>query len=371
MAKVTFYPLGNADSTLIDTRDGKKILFDFGDQKNRDDKTDKRIALAETLREDLEQAERDYYDIFAVTHLDLDHVQGSSEFFWLEHAKKYQGDGRIQIRELWVPAAVICEDRPDEDDARVIQREARHRFKEGKGIRVFSEPSMLADWCKRNGISLDERKRLITNAGEVVPGVTLSDDGIEFFAHCPFAHRCDEAEEIDRNDDALVVQATFVEQGVETRLILGSDVTWEVWVEIVALTRKYKNDDRLKWDVFKLPHHCSYLSLAKDKGEDKTVPHNRIKWMYETQGQPHGIIVSPSKPIPAEDTDQPPHRQAANYHRDTTRGRPGEFKVTMEHPTISSPEPIVISIDKFGATVRKKQRSGAAAITAVNAPRAG
>lgn len=371
MAKLTFFPLGNADSCLIDLADGKKILFDFGDQMDRDDPRDKRIDLAETLREDLKGANRDYYDVFAVTHLDLDHVQGSSAFFWLEHAKKYQGDGRIKITELWVPAAVISEDRPDEDDARVIQGEARHRFKAGKGIRVFSEPLALEDWCKRNGVSLKDRIHLITNAGEVVPGLSKERSGAEFFVHCPFAHRTDKGEELDRNDDSLVVQATFLESGVETRLILGSDVTWMMWVEIVNLTRKYKNDIRLEWDVFKLPHHCSYLSLGPEKGREKTQPHKKVAWLYEIQGHEFGIVVSTSDPIPSADTIQPPHFQAANYHRDTAKKRLGQFIVTMEHPTQSSPEPLVIKIDRFKATVEKQHKTGVYVATSVTAPRAG
>lgn len=372
MTKLTFYPLGNADSCLIDLCDGKKLLFDFGNQKNLEDPSDKRINLAETLQENLKDAARDNFDIFAITHLDLDHVQGSAEFFWLEHAKKYQGEGRIKIDELWVPAAVICEDRPDDDDARVMQNEARHRFKQGERIRVFSEPRFLEEWCKRNGVKLEDRLNLITDAGEVIPGLTKETNGVEFFAHCPFAHNADTAEDFDRNNDSLVVHATFVESGVETKLILGSDVTYEMWEEIVKLTKKYKNEDRLEWDVFKLPHHCSYLSLGPEKGKDKTEPVEDLKWLFEEKDQIGAIVVSSSKPIPSHDEDvQPPHRQAANYHRETSEGRVGQFKVTMEHPNTSSPEPLVIKIDRFKATVEKRQRSGVAAAVAVSAPRAG
>lgn len=371
MAKLTFFPLGNADSCLIDLADTKKLLFDFGDRKDRSDPEDKRIDLAETLRENLRDVNRDYFDIVAFTHLDLDHVQGSSSFFWLEHAKKYQGDDRVKINELWVPAAVICEDRPDEDDARIIQTEARHRFKEGKGIRVFSEPRFLADWCKKNGVSLKDRLHLITNAGEVVPGLTKDVNGVEFFAHCPFAHNTDTAEDFDRNNDSLVVHATFIESGVETKLMLGSDVTYEMWEEIVTLTKKYGNEERLEWDVFKLPHHCSYRSLGPDKGTTKTVPVANVAELFEDYGQTGGIVVSTSIPIPSEDTDQPPHVQAANYHRDTSNERIGHFKVTMEHPSISSPEPLAIKIDRFKATIEKRQRSGITVATAVSAPRAG
>lgn len=372
MAKLTFFPLGNADACLIDLSDGKKVLFDFGDQKDRSDPKDKRIDLAEALRKDLKEVDRDYFDMVAFTHLDLDHVEGSAEFFWLEHAKKYQGNGRIKIKELWVPAAVICETRPEDDDGRVVQAEARYRFKKGEGIRVFSEPRFLEKWCKDNGVKLEDRKHLITDAGNVIPGFTTADNGVEFFAHCPFAHSTDDAEEFDRNNDSLVVQATFVESGRETKLILGSDADHRMWTEIVKLTRKYKNDIRLEWDIFKLPHHCSYLSLGPEKGKTSTEPVKEVAWLYETQGQDGGIIVSPSKPIPSDDSDsQPPHRQAANYHRQTSDDRVGHFVVTMEHPSVGDPQPLVITIDRFKATIEKRHKTGASAAVAVSAPRAG
>ena len=105
MHKLNFFPLGNADCCRIDLADGRKILFDFADVRDSEDKNDNRIDLAEALRDDLSQSERSNYDVVAFTHSDDDHIHGATEFFHLEHAKKYQGDGRIKIDELWVPAA--------------------------------------------------------------------------------------------------------------------------------------------------------------------------------------------------------------------------------------------------------------------------
>ena len=55
----------------------------------------------------------------------------------------------------------------------------------------------------------------------------------------------------------------------------------------------------------------------------------------------------------------PPHRQAANYYRNVADGLNGEFKVTMEHPKVSKPEPLIITIDKAGGTVKKAFVGGA------------
>src|SRR6185295_4311230 len=113
-------------------------------------------------------ADRDFYEITAFTHLDTDHVAGATEFFYLRHAKKYQGAGRVKINELWVPAFAITEEGCT-DEARIIQAEARYRLRQGEGIRVFSRPAKLERWLIDQGLTLESRKHLITDAGQVVP----------------------------------------------------------------------------------------------------------------------------------------------------------------------------------------------------------
>jgi hypothetical protein len=94
--------------------------------------------------------------------------------------------------------------------------------------------------------------------------------------------------------------------------------------------------------------------------------------LFEEYRQAGGVLVSPSKPIPSnDDSDQPPHRQAVNYYRGVARQLHGEFKVTMEHPRRSKPEPLVIVIDGTGARVRKVASVGTLGVTNHPAPRAG
>jgi hypothetical protein len=372
MPKLTFYPLGNADCCRIDLDNGKKLLFDYADTRCKDDKDDKRVDLPGELRKDLNAARRNNYSVVAFSHLDKDHICGSSEFFYLEHDSKYQSDDRIRIDEMWVPAAVIIEDKETlGEEHAVIQKEARYRLRNKKGIRVFSRPELLRGWLEKQGMTLDEVRHLITDAGQVVPGFTREEDEVEFFAHSPFAKRINECEVVDRNSDSLVLQATFEVYSTETKFILGADSPHEVLSEIVDITRQHGREERLEWDVFKLPHHCSYLSLGPEKGKDKTEPVPNVKWLFEDQGRDGGIIVSTSDPIPNEDTDQPPHRQAANYHKDNVQTKDGEFRVTMEFPSTSKPESMVIEVGAGGAKVVKRNTGGAAAATGTSAPRAG
>lgn len=370
MHKLTFFPSGNADSCLVDLAGGEKLLFDYANMHDPDDSADRRIDLAIALQDDLEQAGRDSFDVVAFTHADDDHIRGMSDFFSLSHASKYQGDDRIKIDELWVPAAVIVDDTLQEaEDSRALQDEARYRFRNSQGIRVFSRPARLKGWLTKAGLSLTDRLHLITDAGQLVPTFTRPDQGVEFFVHSPFAERLDADTVVDRNDCSLVLQAVFDVEGEPTGLLLTADTTWENLAPMINITRYYGNEDRLIWDILKVPHHCSYLSLGPDKGKTTTTPIDEVRWLLEEQGNQNAVAISLSWSIPIDDTDQPPHRQAASYYRGVVGI--ANFKVTMEHPSRSKPEPLIITIDRDGPTIKRSTITTGQAATSWPAPRAG
>ena len=377
MHRLTFFPLGNADCCLIDLDNGTKLLIDYANTHNPDDEDDLRCDLATLLKEDLQDADRDTLDVVAFTHLDEDHYKGASDIFWFDHAKKYQSDDRIKIKTLWVPAAVITETSLDEKEAQIIQKEARHRLKEGTGIRVFSRPEKLKDWCDNNDIEWDKVADLITDAGQVIPEYSFTTHGVEFFAHSPFAKRLNDSEVEDRNQDSLILQATFRVNNVDTRALLLADTSYENLADIVVITRDTKKrPERLQWDIAKLPHHCSYLSLGAEKGTDKTNPVEDVAWLWDSQGQDGAILVSTSKPIPKKNSDEdkesnPPHRQAAQYYCDVLKSIDGQFAVTMEHPKSSEPRPLIIEIGESKATLKKTSLSAAFVASTTRSPRAG
>jgi hypothetical protein len=350
MHKVTFFPVGNADCCRVDLACGTKMLFDYANYEHKED-DDLRTDLAADLLADLKQVGRNYFDVVAFTHADDDHIHGSSEFFFLEHAEKYQSDQRIKINELWVPAAMILEEGA-EDEARILRTEARHRLKKGKGIKVFSRPDRLKDWLESQNISFEERKHLVVSAGQLIPGFNKSTQGIEIFVHSPFSKHTEENTEIDRNESSLILQATFSTGKRESKFIIIGDTDYSVLSDIVNISKFKKNEDRLSWDIFDIPHHCSYKALNEEPGKDKTEPVPEVKWLFE-QGAPGSILVSPSDIIPDKDSTQPPHRQAANYYRSIATAIDGDFVVTMEYPKSNAPEPLTIVIDDDGVSLKK------------------
>lgn len=369
MHRVRFYPVGNGDCSQIVLANKKRLLFDFCHRRKSEDKDDPRIDLKSALNDELAEAKRDGFDVLALTHLDDDHIAKSTEYFFLEHAKKYQGAGRKRIGVLWVPAAAILETGLT-GEAAVWRSEARHRLKEGKGIRVFSKPSSLEKWLESQGLSLKERRHLITDAGQLVPEFDLKRDGVEFFVHSPFAKHADGGT-VMRNESALILHATFEVSGRKTRYLMVGDSEWDVLEEIVDITRARKRDERLRWDLYNVPHHCSYLALGPEKGRGRTKPVKNVQWLLD-QCQRGGVAVSSSDPIPDKDTNDPPHRQAAATYRKAIDDNDGhKFVVTMEHPRKAKPKVLEIEIGARGATLKKLSIVGVPAVMGASAPRAG
>lgn len=370
MHTITFYPLGNADTCLVELEGGKKLLFDYAAMRgDKDD--DLRADLPEELRGKLRKAGRDYFDVVAFTHADDDHIHGSTEFFHLKHSKDYQDKDRIAIEELWVPAALVVDtDEEILEEVKLLRNEARYRLKEGKGIRVFSRAAKLEEWLKSQGLRLEDRKHLISDAGTVVPGFTKENDGVDFFVHSPFAVRNNDILE-DKNTCSIILQASFSVEEMTTDLFLCGDAPYDILQKIVESTKMHKNEDRLRWDVFDIPHHCSYTALGDEKGSSKTKPVEEVRWLLEDQAGKGGILVSCSDVIPDMDTDQPPHKQAYAYYTDVQTKIDGELQVTMQYPKRSKPEPLVIKIQKTGAAVEKAILGAAPLISRSTPPRAG
>lgn len=377
MHKVIFYPVNNGDTSQIVLENGKRILFDFRHIKKSENGEGPEINLKKQLKEELDSAKRTSFDVVAFTHADKDHIENSTEFFELLHKEKYQGEGRIKIDTLWVPAAMILETATNDQQSSefvIWRQEARYRLKEGKGIRVFSKPDRLKEWLEKNDLTVDSRRHLITDAGQLVPDFSLNTDGVEFFCHSPFIEHVDDNEYF-RNEAALIFNVRFKRGSNTFDYLAIGDSRWDILEDIVSKTKKHKNEDRLEWDLYNIPHHCSYLALSDDKGETETEPKPLIKELLQ-KGKSGAYIVSSSKPIEdtkeAREQQQPPHIQAKKcYQKYLKEVKGSKFLVTMEEPKSSNPKPLIFKIESSGIKLEKKILSSAAIITSSPAPRAG
>ena len=85
-----------------------------------------------------------------------------------------------------------------------------------------------------------------------------------------------------------------------------------------------------------------------------------------------GIAVSSSEPIPKEDTNDPPHRQAAATYRKVITDNGGrKFVFTMEYPSKDKPKVLKVEIGRFGGTIKTLGVVGVSSVTSSRPPRAG
>ncbi|CAJ2781444.1 Uncharacterised protein [Burkholderia pseudomallei] len=375
--RIIFYPVGNGDTSQVILENGKRILMDYRHRKKTELGEGPEINLKARLKQELEDAGRDSFDVVAFTHADTDHIENSTEFFELRHAAKYQGNGRIKIDILWVPAAMVLEtgvNGQQSSEFVIWRQEARHRLKEGKGIRVFSKPEKLKGWLEENGLTLESRRHLITDAGQLAPEFDIGTDGVEFFCHSPFIKHVDDGDDL-RNAASLIFNVRFRRNWTHYDYLAVGDSEWSVLEDIVRTTKWHGNMDRLAWDLYNIPHHCSYLALSDEKGEFETKPKPLVEEILML-GKEGAYIVSSSCPIldtrEGREQTQPPHIQAKKCY-ETYRKKTGgaKFLVTMEEPNAAKPEPMEFKVDDLGLSLVRAAASAASAIISKPAPRAG
>ena len=353
MSKLTFYPLGNADSSLIEFDDGRFMVNDYYRPESFDN-DDKRIDMSEELQKVLDSKDRDYFDIVAFSHRDNDHVGGAEKYFKMENPN-ISNSGNVEIREMWIPAFFILETGL-EGSAKILQKEARYRLKKAEKIQVMGSSENLTKWIDDNCDDPAMSKTLIVPAGQYVE----NSSEVKIFVHSPFSSETD-SEEDNPNDASMVLHMTF--NTSDTKVMFGADLKSKIWDKLIEITESHDNDGHLEWDIFKISHHCSYTALNQDDiGETETEPTEMIKRMFE-KGDSKSYLISSSWPI--DDDIEPPYKQAANYYESLN----GEFLVTMEEPNKRTPKPIEIEITKRGH--RKLIIGASAAIATITSKASG
>ena len=357
MHTIYFYPVGNGDCSQIILDNDKRILMDFRQHPNGIDKNKPEIDLSSILKEDLKNAKRDYFDVVVFTHADKDHIEGSTEFFQLDHTEKYQGSGRIKMNEVWVPATMVLESATNDEQSNefvILRNELRHRLKKGSGIKVFSKPDDLVKLLEGYGHSESKIDKLTVGAGNLVDTFDIVADGVEFFCHSPYKKHSEDGEGKEiRNEAALIFNIKFKLNNLTYNLFAIGDTTADILADIVNMTEKKERYDRLDWNLFNIPHHCSYKALTnEDKGKTKTKPIKEVEALL-AYGKKDSYMVSSSRPIGNSKADyeqtQPPHVQAKNTYKDHLEKINGrKFLVTMEESNINKPKPIKFTISKNG-----------------------
>ena len=341
----TFYPLGNAETCLLELENGGKLLFDYA-AVNDGSSSDSRYDVKEELSAIKE------FDVVMFSHPHEDHTKGASEFFYLDHAQKYQSEDRAKIKELWVSSAFLLETNlENQSDAKIIRNEARHRLKEGYGIKVFAAPDSLKDWLDEHDIDYDDVCSLIVHAGKELELSDALGEEMQVFVHAPFS---DDSEVVDdKNTPSIVLQLRLYNGKQETDLLITGDTPYEVLDRVVEVSQENDNEGYLSWDIYDIPHHCSYTGLNEKESDDVEVitPTDNVQWLLE-QANPGSYMVASCDKITEETS--PPHMCAKLAYEQYTADDV-KFLATMEHiPTGKTvPTPIRFTIDSMGVTLKQ------------------
>jgi len=342
-ATITYFPVGNGDTTLITLSDNTTILLDCNLLEDSEDSTaPTRYDVREYLLRVLERDERGrpHVGVFILTHPDQDHIRGLTRAFYLGDPAKYSDDDanedRIIIDELWFAPRVFSPHEDDLcDDAKGYREEARRRI----ALYRSKAParSRVGNRLRAIGYSdVDELEGLddiLTMPGDelnLINGQVKSD--FSFFVHGPLKKESDD-KWADRNDTSIILQARFTVDDVPRAALalMGGDAGCAIWEQVVDLSKR----EELEWDLFLAPHHCSWSFFGEGAEEDGE-PSEKIMLLLGKRRTGAWVVAS-SKPIKDDDDNPPSHKAAETYRNEVGRDH---FICTGEYPDEDEPKPL-------------------------------
>lgn len=335
---MTFFPVGNGDMTLIQTKTNKYIMIDCNIRNAENDDTiyDCNEYLQDNLPIDDGQI---YLDAFFLTHSDNDHCRGIRDYFNL-CAPEDSDDDKIRIDELYVPAKLMMDETHYNDDADAIREEAQRRLDllgtdeadtPGNRINIVGYSKELKDYADA-----------IVPAGETISDINGNTDyGAEIFVLRP-VKKANDDEESDVNDCTASFKITFEINGGTYVAIIGGDLNCDNWKEVIEL-----NPD-MTFDLLLAPHHCSWHAVSSE--DTHTGKADTVIEEFLEKSKENAYVVSSSKVI-KRDGDNPPSYRAKNVYIKHLK-KQDRFKCTAEYPNADDPKPLTFKITGQGFSIK-------------------
>ena len=364
MSKIKFYPVDNGDTVLIKV-DKTTIQIDANIRSN-DDCYD---VMSDLLDEFSKDSEGKYHlDLFMLTHPDEDHCHGIDTYYYLGDPDKYTDedleDDLVIIDELMVTPMLFSD--ATSAPAKALKKEAERRRK------LWDENS--SDKTKAGNrlviIGYDGDKKY-ENVTSYIPGETIKKINgksmtlLEFFVHSPFKDSLVEGRaEADKNETSIVMQARFKYTSTDTDpaalYLFGGDADHYIWEEIQNQSKAHGNDDKLDFDIFMAPHHCSwtYFNDVPYKKGETDEPVESSKDLIKNHKMTGAVIIASSKQI-KDDDDNPPHYPAKEEYVKLIGS--DKFISLAEQPDSKNPKPVVYEVTSTGFQRKdKNQQKGSA-----------
>ena len=371
-AKISFFPVGNGDMTLIETEGGNKILIDMNIRADADGSDDETPDVASKLREKLDRDNEDrlYVDALLLSHPDRDHCLGLRNHFHLGAPDDCcPTKDKIFIREIWSSPMVFRRASRNHslcDDAKAFNTEARRR------VKVFQEFSDLVTDGNRililgedeNG-KTDDLEEILVCVDEEFSSIAGNDDeSIAARLLAPLPSTDDDDEELlSKNNSSTILQFSLSGGGFKNkcRFLTGGDAEVVIWEKLWQ--RHSGSPQILSYDILLSPHHCSWHSLSYDSwselGDKAEVSADARDAL--AQARSGAVIVASSKPIKDDDNDPPCIRAKKEYAKIIDDAK-GDFQCVGENPSEDSPDVMEFEIGSSGPTLKTKILSAPAIV---------
>lgn len=373
---IKYYPVGNADCTLIKLDNGKtiivdcQILADLTDGHGKQVMFDVKADLLKELKKD--GLGRPFVDLFISTHPHDDHCKGFAGNFYQGKVDDYDKDknkDEIIIEELWITPRGLNNNlsSPAED----IRKEAKRRRKLYDDDKNFT--GSKGNYLRIIGYDKDKEfdSRYCYVPGKLVTTVHGSSlSWLEIFIHAPFKEDVETSKKYDnKNATSVVVQFGFKIDGYtgyKSRVLMGGDAEHEIWQHILD---NNADDEKLKWNIFLAPHHCSW-SFFNGSDNKKEIKPSAAAILNKQIGNSAHIIAS-SNEIKNDNNNPPCYEAKLQYIKKLKSGSSHFLNIATHSKVGNIPQPIVFKINENGKTLKENTTVAGATSISNPAPRAG
>ncbi|MDD2466774.1 MAG: metallohydrolase [Desulfobulbus sp.] len=384
-AKITFFPVGNGDMTLITLNDSNEtnILIDVNIRSAADDPDDDTCDAAAELRKQLKTDDkgRPYVDVFVLSHPDKDHCTGLKKHFHLGKLDDYVSEPpegeelKIVIKEIWSSPMVFrraSKHHTLTDDAKAFNTEAKRRvnlYKANSGMNITDGDRILIIGEDEDPEKTKGLEGILKKQGDTINWINGSYNSFAWMRLLgPFPKGDEEQEKsLVKNHSSVIIQyhiASDLTHPEACIFLTGGDAEVAIWKK---LWETYKdNTDYLKYDLLQAPHHCSWHVLSFDSQsqcDDPKVDADAKSAL--SQANYGAYIVSSSKAI-KDDSSDPPSYAAKQEYLTISKN----FQCTGEYPNETSHEPLefIVAADGPQPPSKKKASASVAAVAMAREP---